>query len=168
MSSLSLEEKSTRKPKLGGSQSLRSFVVPFLPLPWHSLGTQALTPLNFAALQWMQTVFLVLWDPLVLNGGQGSERKSSQATPFSPLLLTRDQTLGHRLRLWQVLSVLARAPPAFSLILPAGSLPRNWGSHAQLLAWPDPSTWSRETQAGSSLSQMLRSESQRWTPGFSH
>lgn len=28
MSSLSLEEKSTRKPKLGGSQSLRSFVVP--------------------------------------------------------------------------------------------------------------------------------------------
>lgn len=60
----------------------------------------------------MQTMFLVLWDPLVLNGGQGSERKSSQATPSPPLLLARDQTLGHRLSLWRVLSVLARAPPA--------------------------------------------------------
>lgn len=100
-------------------------------------------------------------------GGQGSERKSRQAPPFPPPT-TKGPDSGPPAQTVAGPFSPRQGSSCFPLTLPAGSLPRNRGSHAQLLAWPDPSTWSRETQAGSSLGQMLRRESQRWTPGFSH
>lgn len=83
---LYLWRESTRKPKLGAPQPLRFFIVPFLPDSVTLSRNPGINSSKFhCPLTDANPVFLVLWDPLILNG-RSRVRKEEQPSHslFSP------------------------------------------------------------------------------------